>query len=132
MSSLCHAEELPIRLAHRVKELDELPHNLNKMPSIEKVKKWYAESFEVSWDIYHVLCHDSMLADPFLASLQELVNFPRPELPPHIHEAFLRANSETPLLPEAKPNPSLPEHMKPRPNQGKSMHGRQRAPLQHR
>jgi hypothetical protein len=42
-----HAEELPIRLAHRVKELDELPHNLNKMPSIEKVKKWYAESFEV-------------------------------------------------------------------------------------
>lgn len=42
------AAELPIRLAHRVKELDELPHNLNKMPSIEKVKRWYAESFEVS------------------------------------------------------------------------------------
>lgn len=41
-------EELPIRLAHRVKELDALPNNLNKMPSIEKVKKWYAESFEVS------------------------------------------------------------------------------------
>lgn len=40
-------EELPIRLAHRVKELDELPHNLNKMPSIEKVKRWYVESFEV-------------------------------------------------------------------------------------
>lgn len=63
---------------------------------------------------------------------QELVNFPRPELPPHIHEAFLRAAQETPILPEATPNPSLPEHMKPRPNQGKSMHGRQRAPLQHR
>lgn len=41
------AEELPIRLAHRVKELDELPQNLAKQPSIEKVKKWYAESFEV-------------------------------------------------------------------------------------
>lgn len=40
-------EELPIRLAHRVKELDALPNNLNNMPSIEKVKKWYAESFEV-------------------------------------------------------------------------------------
>lgn len=40
-------EELPIRLAHRVKELDGLPHNLSRMPSIEKVKKWYAESFEV-------------------------------------------------------------------------------------
>lgn len=48
----CDAEELPIRLAHRVKELDALPNNLNKMPSIEKVKKWYAESFEVS--INHV------------------------------------------------------------------------------
>jgi len=63
---------------------------------------------------------------------QELVNFPRPELPPHIHEAFLRANNEKPILPEMKPNPSLPDHMKPRPNQGKSLHGRQRAPLQHR
>lgn len=44
---LGYTEELPIRLAHRVKELDTLPNNLNKMPSIEKVKKWYAESFEV-------------------------------------------------------------------------------------
>lgn len=44
---LSYTEELPIRLAHRVKELDALPNNLNKMPSIEKVKKWYAESFEV-------------------------------------------------------------------------------------
>ncbi len=42
------AAELPIRLAHRVKELDELPQGLHKMPSIEKVKRWYAQSFEVS------------------------------------------------------------------------------------
>lgn len=41
-------EELPVRLAHRMKELDELPHNLSNMPSIKKVKTWYAESFEVS------------------------------------------------------------------------------------
>ena len=41
-------EELPIRLAHRVKELDELPENLSQMPSIIKVKEWYAQSFEVS------------------------------------------------------------------------------------
>ena len=40
-------EELPVRLAHRVKELDELPHQLSKMPSIIKVKNWYAQSFEV-------------------------------------------------------------------------------------
>ena len=36
-----------MRLAHRVKELDELPHNLSAMPSINKVKDWYAQSFEV-------------------------------------------------------------------------------------
>ncbi|KAF9034537.1 branched-chain alpha-ketoacid dehydrogenase, partial [Panaeolus papilionaceus] len=39
------AEELPLRLAHRFKELDELPHNLHTMPSIRKVKNWYAQGF---------------------------------------------------------------------------------------
>lgn len=39
-------EELPIRLAHRVKELAELPDQLNEMPSINRVKEWYAQSFE--------------------------------------------------------------------------------------
>lgn len=44
--SIC-IDELPVRLAHRVKELDELPHNLSEMSSIRKVKNWYAQSFEV-------------------------------------------------------------------------------------
>lgn len=39
-------EELPIRLAHRVKELESLPNGLNEMPSILRVKNWYAQSFE--------------------------------------------------------------------------------------
>lgn len=46
------SEELPIRLAHRVQELEELPDGLNEMPSIRKVQDWYAQSFEVcsgSW-----------------------------------------------------------------------------------
>jgi pyruvate dehydrogenase kinase 2/3/4 len=38
-------EELPVRLAHRIKELDSLPHGLSDMPSIQKVKHWYAQSF---------------------------------------------------------------------------------------
>ncbi len=42
------SEELPIRLSHRVVELDALPDGLSKMPSIEKVKAWYAQSFEAS------------------------------------------------------------------------------------
>jgi len=41
------AEELPIRLAHRVQELANLPDGLNDMPSVKKVSDWYAQSFEV-------------------------------------------------------------------------------------
>jgi pyruvate dehydrogenase kinase 2/3/4 len=41
------AEELPIRLAHRVQELETLPDGLNEMPSVKKVADWYAQSFEV-------------------------------------------------------------------------------------
>jgi pyruvate dehydrogenase kinase 2/3/4 len=40
-----HVEELPIRLAHRVKELEEV--SFADMPSIIKVKNWYAQSFQV-------------------------------------------------------------------------------------
>ena len=45
------SEELPIRLAHRVQELGDLPDGLNDMPSIKKVQDWYSQSFEV-WAIY--------------------------------------------------------------------------------
>jgi pyruvate dehydrogenase kinase 2/3/4 len=40
-------EELPVRLAHRVKDLEHLPDKLHEMQSIQKVKNWYAQSFEV-------------------------------------------------------------------------------------
>ncbi|KAH8073798.1 alpha-ketoacid dehydrogenase kinase [Cristinia sonorae] len=79
-------EELPIRLAHRVKELDELPHNLSEMPSINKVKDWYAQSFE------------------------ELISFPGPpmdSLPQHIRDALLVQPPKQHKLPESTPNPSL-------------------------
>ncbi|KAJ7217651.1 mitochondrial branched-chain alpha-ketoacid dehydrogenase kinase-domain-containing protein [Mycena haematopus] len=76
------AEELPVRLAHRVKELDELPHNLSAMPSINKVKNWYAQSFE------------------------ELISFPPITLPPDIRQALMMRSDET-ALPESIPNPSM-------------------------
>lgn len=41
------SEELPIRLAHRVEELGNLPDQLSEMPSIQRVQDWYAQSFEV-------------------------------------------------------------------------------------
>ncbi len=48
-------EELPIRLARRVAELENLPYDLSNMPSIGKVKQMYTKSF------------------------QDLLEFPRPE-----------------------------------------------------
>ena len=47
VDGLTVAEELPIRLAHRVRELEDLPDGLSDMPSIVKVKNWYAQSFAV-------------------------------------------------------------------------------------
>ena len=49
------SEELPIRLAHRVEELADLPDGLNEMPSIKRVQEWYAQSFEVRTnDVRHI------------------------------------------------------------------------------
>ncbi|CEH15983.1 mitochondrial pyruvate dehydrogenase [Ceraceosorus bombacis] len=80
------AEELPIRLAHRVKELDELPKGLNQMPSISRVRDWYAQSFE------------------------ELIQFPRPQLPPSIRDQLASSVSHNAAgLPGSTPNPALSE-----------------------
>ncbi|ETW78186.1 hypothetical protein HETIRDRAFT_460407 [Heterobasidion irregulare TC 32-1] len=76
-------EELPVRLAHRVKELDELPHNLSSMPSIKKVKNWYAQSFE------------------------ELIHFPTISVSRDIRAALMASPTEDTYLPESTPNPSL-------------------------
>lgn len=35
-----------IRYAHRIVELDNLPHGLNSMPSIKRVSAWYRQSFD--------------------------------------------------------------------------------------
>ena len=37
--------ELPIRLAQRVKDLNELPYGLSKNHSVNKVREWYLQSF---------------------------------------------------------------------------------------
>lgn len=66
-------EELPIRLARRVVELENLPHGLSGMPSVIKVKNWYAESF------------------------QELIEFPKIELPASLKHK-LRGNAVKRLI----------------------------------
>ncbi|KAK8087030.1 kinase [Apiospora phragmitis] len=81
------AEELPIRLAHRVEELNTLPDGLSDMPSVKRVADWYAQSFE------------------------EITTLPRPDLDKQVRERLLkpgRFNGKTSaMLSEATPNPSL-------------------------
>ncbi|KAJ9108144.1 hypothetical protein QFC19_002612 [Naganishia cerealis] len=82
------AEELPIRLSHRVKELDELPDGLAEMDGVRRVKEWYAESF------------------------QDLVTFPPPKLEPSLRDALMMPPSENQIpFPVATPNPSLHPHV---------------------
>ncbi|RLN26946.1 hypothetical protein BBJ28_00002478 [Nothophytophthora sp. Chile5] len=47
--------EMPVRYAHRIKNLENLPHGLSAMPSVKQVREWY------------------------INSAQELLNFPRVE-----------------------------------------------------
>ncbi|KAJ2401416.1 [Pyruvate dehydrogenase (acetyl-transferring)] kinase isozyme 2 [Coemansia sp. RSA 2559] len=77
-------DELPIRLAHRVVELDSLPDNLNQMPSVLRVKRMYVDSFN------------------------ELINFPK--VSERIKDAVRNATAQLAVerrhLPENHPNPS--------------------------
>ncbi|KAF5654955.1 pyruvate dehydrogenase kinase [Fusarium heterosporum] len=83
------AEELPIRLAHRVQELDELPDGLNEMPSVIKVKDWYAQSFE------------------------EITQLAKPKLPSDVRSRLMKPSKALGRnafrLPAATPNPSIDE-----------------------
>ncbi|KAF5023889.1 hypothetical protein F66182_4048 [Fusarium sp. NRRL 66182] len=89
IQTILQAEELPIRLAHRVQELDELPDGLNEMPSVIKVKDWYAQSFE------------------------EITQLPRPQLPSDVKSRLLKPSKALGRnafrLPAATPNPSIDE-----------------------
>lgn len=38
-------KEIPVRLAHRVAELENLPHGISSKPQVQTVRDWYVESF---------------------------------------------------------------------------------------
>ena len=38
--------EVPVRLAHIMKEINLLPRNLRRMPSVELVKSWYDHDYQ--------------------------------------------------------------------------------------
>ncbi|CAK7267445.1 [Pyruvate dehydrogenase (acetyl-transferring)] kinase isozyme 2 [Sporothrix epigloea] len=83
------AEELPIRLAHRVQELENLPDGLSDMPSVRKVQDWYAQSFE------------------------EITTLERPDLDKETRDRLMRPGRRGGpshlVLSESTPNPSLEE-----------------------
>ncbi|QPG75088.1 hypothetical protein FOA43_002429 [Brettanomyces nanus] len=66
--SLFHAShfavhELPIRLSHRVKDLETLPNGLAKEPAIQTVRNWYAQSFEELTSLEEPVIKDLEMAD---------------------------------------------------------------------
>lgn len=80
------SEELPIRLAHRVQELGDLPDGLNEMESIKRVQEWYAQSFE------------------------EITTLAKPDLTTEIRERLIKPkanNRASRILSETTHNPSI-------------------------
>ncbi len=74
------------------------------MPSIKKVKNWYAQSFEVShW--YMVI---PPAPSPTKYNGQELITFPQIVLPQDIRRALIGTrDGKLSSLPEPVPNPSF-------------------------
>lgn len=71
-------EELPIRLALKVRDLDNAPLGLLKMPSTIKVKNWYAQSFE------------------------ELTSLPKPKIDDNLKKLLFSAGTEQSIRDAAK------------------------------
>ncbi|KAH3666929.1 hypothetical protein OGAPHI_003379 [Ogataea philodendri] len=67
-------EELPIRLSHRVKELEKLPSGLNNDPSIQLVRDWYAQSFEELRALPEPQISNEMRSVLFPASLKNVAS----------------------------------------------------------
>jgi len=98
------SEELPIRLAHRVQELNELPDGLSEFASVKKVADWYAQSFEVS------TVHNICVIISLLTRTQEITELPRPNLPADAKERLLKPpkNGQAgKILSETTKNPSV-------------------------
>ncbi|KAF8608447.1 mitochondrial pyruvate dehydrogenase [Ceratobasidium sp. AG-I] len=78
------ADELPIRLAHRIRDIDNSTHNLGKTPSFTTVRNWYLQTF------------------------QDITDFPIIKLPPSTQRVFLPAATPNPFvaLPSSSHNAS--------------------------
>lgn len=98
------AEELPIRLAHRVQELNELPDGLSDMPSIQRVQDWYAQSFEVPLK-FHPTRHSRLM------HAQEITTLRQPTLTQDLKERLAKPSklnrAAIKILSQTTQNPSV-------------------------
>lgn len=111
--------------------MEDLPDGVNDMPSVIKVKDWYAQSFEVSIPVPLVyprsiapLPLDSTVHTPSTPSrdssltrappTQEITQLPRPELDKETRDRLMKPSRHALMggyqqLSEATPNPSIDE-----------------------
>lgn len=74
-------DELPVRLAHRVRELENLPDGLSDVPSIKRVHGWYVKSFE---------------------DITAMQKYAHEKIPEDIRSQLLRVSSESLTIPAQK------------------------------
>ncbi|CAH0475770.1 unnamed protein product [Peronospora belbahrii] len=55
-------DELPVRYAHRIKNLENLPHGLSAMPSVQQVREWYINSAQELLNFPKVVTYQDELA----------------------------------------------------------------------
>ncbi|KAH9514363.1 hypothetical protein Btru_028947 [Bulinus truncatus] len=67
-------KELPVRLANIMKEINLLPENLLKMPSVQLVISWYQQSFKELIEFENKSTADQKIIDSFTSTLVNIRN----------------------------------------------------------
>ena len=73
------ADELPVRLAHKVHELENLPEPLAQTQSIQRVLSWYVQSFE---------------------DITKMVKYVKENIPTNVKTELLESSSQSLAIPE--------------------------------
>ncbi|KAK6970395.1 pyruvate dehydrogenase (acetyl-transferring) kinase isozyme 3 mitochondrial [Biomphalaria glabrata] len=67
-------KELPVRLANIMKEINLLPENLLKMPSVQLVISWYQQSFKELIEFENKSSEDQKIIESFTSTLVNIRN----------------------------------------------------------
>lgn len=108
------ADELPVRLAHRVRELENLPEGLGESPSIQRVLGWYVKSFEDIVDMQQYA--QERLPDTVRANLlqvsSESLSMPAKQFNDNVKDDYIKPTLKTlkALEDGSNPNDHINEH----------------------